>query len=120
MLRPKSSKLIQIFIVEVKSFGKLYLKCDYMKAKAGHGIGLLLTIILIGIILLFILPLTGGLLYSLLVNTIVGFIVIFLVDAIFGLGIKYDFLVFIFVAVFGLFAVLILIILNLLGVSKNK
>ena len=91
-----------------------------MKAKAGHGVGLLLSIILIGVILLLILPLTGGLLYALLVNTIVGFIVIFLVNAIFGLGIKYDLLVLVFVAVFGLFAVLILILLNLMRVSKNK
>ncbi len=91
-----------------------------MEAKAGHGAGLLLTMILIGVILLLILPLTGGLLYALLVNTIVGFIVIFMVNAIFGLGIKYDLLVLIFVAVFGLFAVLILILLNLMRVSKNK
>ena len=89
--------------------------------KAGHGIGLLLTIILIGVIVLFILPLSGGLVYTLLANTIIGFIVIFLVNAIFGLGIKYDLLVLIFVAVFGLLAVAILIILNLLGVGdKNK
>jgi hypothetical protein len=91
-----------------------------MQTKAGHGIGLLLTIILIAVILLFVLPLQGGLLYALLVNTIVGFIVIFLVNAIFGLGIKYDLLVLIFVAVFGLLAVAILIILNLLGVNDRN
>jgi hypothetical protein len=90
-----------------------------MEIKAGHGIGLLLTIILIALIFLFVLPLTGGWMYSLLVNTVVGFIVIFLVNAIFGLGIKYDLLVLVFVAVFGLLAVAILIILNLLGVSKS-
>ena len=89
-----------------------------MEIKAGHGIGLLLTVVLIALILLFILPLTGGLLYALLVNTIIGFIVIFLVNAIFGLGIRYDLLVLIFVAVFGLLAVAILIILNLLGVKE--
>jgi len=90
-----------------------------MELKAGHGIGLLLTVILIAVIFLYILPLTGGLLYSLLANTIIGFIVIFLVNAIFGLGIKYDLLVIVFVAIFGLLAVAILIILNLLGVSKS-
>jgi len=83
--------------------------------KAGHGIGLLLSIVLIALILLFILPLGGGLLYALVANTIIGFIVIFLVNAIFGLGIKYDLLVLVFVAVFGLLAVAILIILNLMG-----
>ena len=91
-----------------------------MVVKTGHGIGLLLAVILIAVIFLFILPLSGGLLYSLLINTVVGFIVIFLVNAIFGLGIKYDLLVLIFVAIFGLLAVAILIILNLLGVGTNN
>jgi hypothetical protein len=85
-----------------------------MTAKVGHGIGVLLAIILLALIFVEILP-GGGLLYALLANTVVGFIVIFLVNAIFGLGIRYDLLVLIFVAIFGLLAVLILIILNLLG-----
>jgi hypothetical protein len=91
-----------------------------MEVKAGHGIGLLLVIILIALIFFYLLPRTGGLLYSLLANTIIGFIVIFLVNAIFGLGIKYDVLVIVFVAIFGLLAVAILIILNLLGVGNSK
>lgn len=85
----------------------------------GHGAGLLLAIILFGLILLFVLPLTGGILYALIVNTVVGFIVIFLVNAIFNLGIKYDLLVLVFVAIFGLLAVAILIILNLLGFKNT-
>lgn len=89
-----------------------------MEIKTGHGIGLLLTIILIAIIVFYVLPLTGSVLFALLANTIVGFIVIFLVNAIFGLGIKYDLLVLVFVAIFGLLAVVILIILNLLGVNS--
>ena len=91
-----------------------------MAIKAGHGIGLLLTAVLVVLILFFILPLTGGLLYALVVNTIIGFIVIFAVNAIFGLGIRYDLLVLVFVAIFGLLAVAILIILNLMGVSSDK
>jgi hypothetical protein len=91
-----------------------------MAIKAGHGIGLLLAVILIALVFLFVLPLTGSILYALLANTIIGFIVIFLVNAIFGLGIKYDLLVLVFVAVFGLLAVAILIILNLMGVSSDK
>ncbi len=91
-----------------------------MEIKAGHGIGLLLTLILIALIFLYVLPYTGGLLYALLINTVVGFIIIFLVNAIFGLGIKYDLLVLVFVAIFGLLAVAILIILNLLGVKSVK
>lgn len=85
--------------------------------KAGHGIGLLATIALLALIFLFILPLTGGIMYALVVNTIVGFIVIFLVNALFGLGIRYDLIAIVFVAIFGLLAVAILIILNLLGVK---
>ena len=91
-----------------------------MAMNAGHGIGLFLTVVLIALILLFILPLAGGLAYALAVNTLIGFVVIFLANAIFGLGIRYDLLVLIFVAVFGLLAVAILIILNLMGVSSNK
>ena len=90
-----------------------------MGVKAGHGIGLLSTVILIALIFLFILPLTGGLLYALIANTVVGFIVIFLVNGLFGLGIEYDLLVLVFVAIFGLLAVAILIILNLLGVKRE-
>jgi len=91
-----------------------------MEVKAGHGIGLLLTLILIVLIFVYVLPLAGGLLYSLLVNTVVGFIVILLVNALFGLGIRYDLLVLAFVAVFGLLAVAVLIILNLLGVGRAE
>ncbi|MHB1830007.1 MAG: hypothetical protein ACYCO0_01305 [Candidatus Micrarchaeaceae archaeon] len=88
-----------------------------MATKIGNFVGLLLTLVLIVLILGLILPLGGGLAYALLANTVIGFIVIFLVNAIFGLGIKYDFLVLVFVAVFGLVAVAILILLNLLGVN---
>lgn len=90
-----------------------------MTTKTGHVVGLLLSVILIALILALILPLGGGLAYALLANTVVGFVVILLVNALFGLGIKYDFLVLVFVAVFGLFAVLVLIILNLLGVGRT-
>ncbi len=86
--------------------------------KAGHGVGLLLALIGLVAIFLFVLPLTGGLLYAILVNTVVGFIVIFLVNGLFGLGITYDWLVFIFVAIFGLLGVAIIIIMNLLGFKR--
>lgn len=92
-----------------------------MGVKAGHGIGLLLTIILIALIFLYILPRVGGfggggILWALLANTIIGFIVIFLVNAIFGLGIVYNLLTWIVVAIFGLPAVAIIIILKLIGI----
>ena len=90
-----------------------------MKTKIEQAIWLLLTAIMIALIFMVVLP-TGSLLYTLLANTTLGFIIIFLVNVVFGLGIKYDLLVLIFVAMFGLFAVAVLIILNLLGMSKNK
>lgn len=90
------------------------------KTNAGQGVGLLLAIILIALIFFYVLPLSGNIFYALIINTIVGFIVIFLVNAIFGLGIRYDILVLVFVAIFGLLAVAILVILNLLGVKGLK
>ena len=79
-----------------------------------------MALLLILFILAFVLPLTGSLIYSLLINTVIGFILIFVVNAVFGLGIEYDLLVLVFVAIFGVFAVCILIILNLLGVNSRK
>jgi hypothetical protein len=89
-----------------------------MAIKTGHGIGLLLAIIGIVAIFLYVLPRTGSILYAIIANTVVGFIVIFLVNGLFGLGITYDLLVFVFVAIFGLFGVAILIIMNLLGFKR--
>ncbi len=58
----------------------------------------------------------GGVLWAILVNTIVGLVIIFLVNSVFHLGIRYTIWVFIFVAIFGLLAVAIIILLRLLGV----
>ncbi len=88
-----------------------------MTTKTGNLVGLLLVLVLIALILGLVLPLGGGLAYALLANTVIGFVAIFIVNAVFELGIKYDLLVLIFVAVFGLLAVAILILLNLLGVN---
>jgi hypothetical protein len=90
-----------------------------MEIKIKYGTGLLIVVIL-AVLVLFVLPYGGGLVYSIMLNTILGFIAIFLLNAIFGLDIKYDLLVFIFVAIFGLFAVAVLVILNLLMVSKKQ
>ena len=46
-----------------------------------------MALLLILFILAFVLPLTGNLIYSLLINTVIGFILIFVVNAVFGLGI---------------------------------
>lgn len=90
-----------------------------MEIKIKYGTGLLIVVIL-AVLVLFVLPYGGGLVYSIMLNTILGFIAIFLLNAIFGLDIKYDLFVFIFVAIFGLFAVAVLVILNLLMVSKKQ
>lgn len=58
----------------------------------------------------------GGILWAIIVNTVVGFIIIWLVNTVFHLGIRYNILVFLFIAIFGLLAVAIIIILRLLGV----
>lgn len=89
-----------------------------MEKNAGSGMGLLLVIVAIIVIFLLFPPLSGGLVYALILNSIIGFIATFLVNAIFGLGIKYSLLVIIFVALLGLLAVAILIILNLMGIRK--
>jgi hypothetical protein len=90
-----------------------------MEIKTGHGIGLLLAIIGIIAIFLYVLPRAGGLMYAIVANTVVGFIVIFLVNGLFGLGIVYDLLVFVIVAIFGLLGVAIIIIMNLLGFKRR-
>lgn len=79
-----------------------------------HILAEIITLLLLVIILLLILPIAGGLLWAILINTIVGFIVIFFVNAIFNLGIRYSLLVFVFVAIFGLLAVAVIIVLNIL------
>jgi hypothetical protein len=89
-----------------------------MEIKTGHGIGLLLAIIGIIAIFLYVLPRSGGLLYAVVANTVMGFILIFLVNGLFGLGITYDLLVFIFVAIFGMLGVFIIILMNLLGFKR--
>lgn len=100
--------------------GRLTANSDYMgtqttKPGIGHGIGVLLAIILLALIFVLVIP-VGGLLYAILINTVVGLIVIFLFNAIFGLGIAYDLLVFLVVAIFGLLGVAIVILLDLVGV----
>lgn len=69
------------------------------------------------LLILYVIFTVGEPILWLIVNSILGLIAIFLVNAIFGLGIVYDLLTWIVVALFGLPAVAIIILLKLLGIS---
>ena len=69
------------------------------------------------LLILFIILKLGNVILGLILNSILGIIAIFVVNAVFGLGIVYDLLTWIVVAIFGLPAVAIIIILKLLGIS---
>lgn len=75
-------------------------------------------LILIGIFLvLYIIFKLGKLILGLVANLILGFIAIFALNAIFGLGISFSIIVIIITAVLGLPGVGIIVILKLLGIS---
>ena len=69
------------------------------------------------LVILFIILKLGNLLFGLILNSIVGLIAIFLINAIFSLGITYDWITWIVVAIFGLPMVAIIIALKLIGIS---
>lgn len=69
------------------------------------------------LVVLYVILKLGNLLFGLILNSILGLIAIFLVNALFALGITYDLITVIVVAVFGLPAVAVIIILKLLGIS---
>jgi inhibitor of the pro-sigma K processing machinery len=69
------------------------------------------------LLVLFIILKLGKLLIGLILNSILGLIAIYLVNALFGLGIIYNLITIIVVAIFGLPAVAVIIILKLIGIS---
>jgi hypothetical protein len=69
------------------------------------------------LIVLYIILKLGKLLIGLILNSILGLIAIYLVNTIFGLGIVYNLLTIIVVAIFGLPAVAVIIILKLIGIA---
>lgn len=81
--------------------------------------GLLSEILIIAAILLilFVILKFGNIVIGLILNSILGLIAIWLVNSLFTLGITYDWITWIVVAVFGLPAVAVIIILKLLGIS---
>ncbi|MFI5412680.1 MAG: pro-sigmaK processing inhibitor BofA family protein [Candidatus Micrarchaeales archaeon] len=73
---------------------------------------LVLIAVVVGVIYIF-----GRLLAGLVVNSILGLISIFAVNVIFGLGIGITVITIILVAIFGVPAVLVIVILKMIGIS---
>ncbi len=73
--------------------------------------------ILVILLVIFIIFKFGKLIIGLILNSILGLIAIYLVNTIFDLGILYNLITIIIVAIFGLPAVLVIIILKLIGIS---
>lgn len=69
------------------------------------------------LLVLYVIFKLGNVLIGLLLNSILGLIAIWLINAIFGLGIVFNLLTWIVVAIFGLPAVAVIVILKLIGIS---
>ena len=75
-------------------------------------------LIIIGILLvLYIIFKLGKFILGLIVNVILGFIAIFVVNALFGLGLSWDLITVIITALLGLPGVALIVILKLIGIS---
>ena len=59
----------------------------------------------------------GRLILGLILNSILGLVLIWIANTLFGLGISFDLITWIILAIFGLPAAAIIIILKLIGVS---
>ena len=69
------------------------------------------------LVVLYIVLKFGNIILGLILNSILGLIAIYLVNVLFNLGIMYNLLTWIVVAIFGLPAVAAIIILKLIGIS---
>jgi inhibitor of the pro-sigma K processing machinery len=76
-----------------------------------------LVIVAASILILYIIFRLGKLLMGLIVNVVLGFVSIFVINAVFGLGISFSLLAIIITALLGLPGVALIIILKVLGVS---
>lgn len=68
-------------------------------------------------LVIFIIFALGRVILGLLVNSILGLLAIYILNVVFGLGIAINLLTLILVAIFGLPAVAIIVILKLFGIS---
>ncbi len=86
----------------------------------GTGILSEILIIILIFVVIFIVFKLGGLILraisGLIINSLLGLITIFVLNTYFGLGIVMSLLLWIIVAIFGLLAVFVMVILRLLGV----
>lgn len=69
------------------------------------------------LLILFVILKLGNVILGLILNSILGLIAIYLVNSLFNLGIAYNLITIIVVAIFGLPAVAVIIILKLVGIS---
>ncbi len=69
------------------------------------------------LLVLFVILKLGNVILGLILNSILGLIAIYLVNSLFNLGIAYNLITIIVVAIFGLPAVAVIIILRLVGIS---
>ena len=81
--------------------------------------GILTTVLIaIGILLVvYIIFRLGKFIFGLIVNVALGFISIFVLNALFSIGIPWDWIVIIITALLGLPGVAIIVVLKLLGIS---
>ncbi len=76
-----------------------------------------IVVIAVILLILFIILKLGRVILGLVLNSILGLIAFYLVNTLFNLGIVYNLLTIIVVAIFGLPAVAIVIVLKLIGIS---
>ena len=76
-----------------------------------------LFLIIATFLIIFIIFALGKVLLGLLANIILGFIAIFIINAVFGIGIPFNLIVIIITAILGLPGVAIVVILKLLGIA---
>jgi lipopolysaccharide export LptBFGC system permease protein LptF len=69
------------------------------------------------LLVLYIILKSGNIILGLILNSVLGLIAIYVINALFSLGIAYNLITIIVVAVFGLPAVAVVVILKLLGIS---
>ncbi len=69
------------------------------------------------LLVLFVIFKFGNIILGLILNSVLGLIAIYLVNVFFNLGIAYNLITLIVVAIFGLPVVAIIIILKLIGIS---
>jgi hypothetical protein len=81
--------------------------------------GLLSVIVMVAAIflILFVVLKFGSIILGLILNSILGLIAIWLANSLFALGITYDWITWIVIAIFGLPAAAVIILLKMFGIS---